>query len=95
LRRWAYTPDEANFELGFHIVERGWGQGFATEAAQGALDYAWRELRLTKVYAGHHPDNRASRRILDKLGFTFLETVFYEPTGLLHPSYVCQRPDLL
>jgi [ribosomal protein S5]-alanine N-acetyltransferase len=93
LRRWVYTPAETNFELGFHLVKRCWGQGFATEAAQGALDYGWRELRLAKVYAGHHPDNRASQRILEKLGFKFLENLFYEPTGLLHPSYVCTRPD--
>jgi [ribosomal protein S5]-alanine N-acetyltransferase len=92
LRRWVYTPAEANFELGFHLVKRCWGQGFATEAAQGALDYGWRELRLSKVYAGHHPDNHASQRILARLGFTFLETVFYAPTGLMHPSYVCTRP---
>jgi len=56
LRRWIYTPAEANFELGFHLVKRCWGRGFATEAAQGALDYGWRELPLSKVYAGHHPD---------------------------------------
>ena len=93
LRRWIYTPDEANFELGFHIVKRCWGQGFAMEAAQGALDYAWRGLRLSKVYAGHHPDNRTSRHILERLGFTFLETLFYAPTGLMHSSYVCKRPD--
>src|SRR5947209_4185527 len=61
LRPWVYTPAEPNFELGFHIVQRCWRQGFATEAARGALDYGWRELRLAKLYAGHHPDNRASQ----------------------------------
>jgi [ribosomal protein S5]-alanine N-acetyltransferase len=92
LRPWVYTPGEANVELGFHIVKRCWGRGFALEAAEGALDLGWRELRLAKIYAGHHPDNHASRHILEKLGFTFLETVFYAPTGLPHPSYVCPRP---
>jgi RimJ/RimL family protein N-acetyltransferase len=93
LRPWVYTPAERNFELGFHIVKRCWGRGFATEAAGGALDYGWRELGLAKIYAGHHPDNRASRHILESLGFTFLDNLFYEPTGLLHPSYVCKRPE--
>ena len=92
LRPWVYTPAEANFEVGFHIVQRCWGQGYATEAARGALDYGWRELRLAKIYAGHHPDNHASRHILEQLGFKFLDNVFYEPTGLLHPSYVRNRP---
>jgi len=94
LRPWVYTPGETNFELGFHIVQRCWGRGFATEAAEGTLDYGWRQLRLAKIYAGHHPDNRASQRILESLGFTLVETVFYEPTGRLHPSYVCARPDI-
>jgi ribosomal-protein-alanine N-acetyltransferase len=93
LRRWVYTPEDVNFELGFHIVKRRWGNGFATEAARGALDYGRRELRLSKVYTGHHPDNRASRHILETLGFSFLDNLFYPPTGLLHPSYVCERPE--
>ena len=86
------TPGEANFEVGFHLVKRCWGKGFATEAAFGALEYAWEKLRLSKVYAGHHPDNRASGKILKKLGFAFIGNVFYEPTGLMHPSYVCKAP---
>jgi RimJ/RimL family protein N-acetyltransferase len=91
LRPWIYTPDEPNFEIGFHIVKRCWGKGFATEAALGVLDYAWEKLRLAKVYAGHHPDNAASESILAKLGFEFVENVFYEPTGLMHPSYVRRK----
>jgi hypothetical protein len=49
-------------------------------------------LRLSNVYAGHHPDNRASEKILKKLGFEFIGNVFYQPTGLMHPSYVCKAP---
>ena len=92
LRPWLYTPGEANFKVGFHLVRRCWGKGFATEAAFGALEYAWEKLRLSKVYAGHHPDNRTSEKILKKLGFAFIGNVFYEPTGLMHPSYVCNGP---
>jgi len=92
LRPWIYTRGAADFEVGFHIVRRRWGKGFGMEAAQGALDYAWEKLRLSRVYAGHHPDNRASEKILKKLGFEFIENVFYKPTGLMHPSYVCIAP---
>jgi hypothetical protein len=75
-----------------HNRKRCWGKGFATEAAFGALEYAWEKLRLSQVYAGHHPHNRASEKILKKLGFEFIENVFYEPTGWMHPSYVCKAP---
>jgi RimJ/RimL family protein N-acetyltransferase len=94
LRPWIYTPGEANLELGFHIVKRCWSKGLATEVALGVLNHGWKKLRLSKVYAGHHPANRASRRILVKLGFEFLENVFYEPTGLMHPSYIRNRPEM-
>jgi RimJ/RimL family protein N-acetyltransferase len=92
LRPWVYTPGAGDFEVGFHLVRRCWGKGLGTEAARGALDHAWEKLRLSKVYAGHHPDNRASERILKKLGFQLIENVFYEPTGLMHPSYVRMAP---
>ena len=92
LRPWVYTPGEANFEVGFHLVKRCWGKGYATEAALGAIGYAWERLQLSKVYGGHHPDNRASEKILKKLGFEFIENHFYEPTGLMHPCYVCKAP---
>ena len=95
LRPWVYTPSEVNIEVGFHLVRRCWGKGLGTEAALGALQYAWEKLQLSKVYAGHHPDNRASEKILKKLGFEFIEHVFYKPTGLMHPSYVCIAPTLV
>jgi ribosomal-protein-alanine N-acetyltransferase len=93
LRPWVYTPGEPSLELGFHITRRCWGKGFASEAALGVLNYGWTKLLLSKVYAGHHPHNHASQRILAKLGFNFLENVFYEPTGLMHPSYVRKRSE--
>jgi hypothetical protein len=87
-------PARPEFEVGFHLVRRCWGKGFGTEAALGALEYAWEKLQLSKVYAGHHPDNHASEKILKKLGFEFFENVFYEPTGLMHPSYAVIAPAL-
>src|ERR1700730_17563936 len=61
---WVFTPLEAGFYVGVHLVKLCWVKGFGTEAALGALEYAWEELELSKVYAGHHPDNRASAKIL-------------------------------
>jgi RimJ/RimL family protein N-acetyltransferase len=76
LRPWLYTPGEVNFEVGFHLVKRCWGKGFATEAVFGTLEYAWEKLQLSQVYAGHHPQNRASEKILKKLGFEFIGMCF-------------------
>jgi ribosomal-protein-alanine N-acetyltransferase len=42
------------------------------------------------LFAGHHPQNEGSRRVLDKLGFRFMGTTYYPPTGLQHLSYRLQ-----
>jgi len=51
-RPWIYTSSQTDFEVGFHLVRRCWGKGYGTEAALGALEYAWGKLQLSKVYAG-------------------------------------------
>src|SRR3954471_10219487 len=57
------------FELGFHLFRAAWGKGYATEAAKAIVDYAFDVLGASGLFAGHHPENHASRRTLEKLGF--------------------------
>lgn len=79
------------FELGFHLRPAFWGRGLATEAARAAIAYAFPELDAALLIAGHHPQNQASRRVLEKLGFSYIGENLYPPTGLMHPSYELRR----
>jgi RimJ/RimL family protein N-acetyltransferase len=63
-------PDGDDLELGYRLVRRAWGQGIATEAAGALVDYALGQLDLARLVAVVYPDNAASRRVLEKLGFT-------------------------
>lgn len=45
------------------------GKGYATEAAKGLIDYCFTKLNFHKVTADTDPDNLASQRVLEKLGF--------------------------
>ena len=63
---------EKPWELGYWIAELFWGFGFASEAANAMLDFAFRDLELKCVYAGHFFDNPASGHVLKKLGFRYL-----------------------
>jgi RimJ/RimL family protein N-acetyltransferase len=85
LRPRGVSPD--GFELGFHLCADFWGQGLATEAATAVIRFAFDELHASWLFAGHHPENEASRRVLEKLGFRLTHDELYPPTGLLHPSY--------
>lgn len=69
------------------MCKKYWGRGYASEAAKTTIDYSFNYLKADKLYAGHHPENEASKKLLTKLGFKFIGNNFYEPTGLFHPSY--------
>jgi RimJ/RimL family protein N-acetyltransferase len=83
-----YDLDRNLYEIGFHVCADHWGQGIATEAALGVMDYAFNAISVKGLFAGHNPNNSASRHILLKLGFRFTHNEFYVPTGLYHPSYI-------
>lgn len=78
------------FEIGFHIRPDYWRRGFAYEAAGVVIAYAFDRLRVDALFAGHHPDNAASRHLLAKLGFGYTHDEFYPPTGRQHPSYLLE-----
>ena len=60
-------PTEAM--TGYVLARDAWGQGLATEALGAVVDLA-RDLKVARLYAPFHPDNHASRRVLEKCGFT-------------------------
>ena len=55
-------------ELGYWIGQPYWSQGFCTEAGAAVLRYAFSELGLMRVHAGHLARNPASGRVMRKLG---------------------------
>lgn len=82
-----FKNEQNSYEIGFHLCEDAWGKGYATEAANAVIKYAYDTLNADIIYAGHHPDNVGSKRVLMKLGFTYIGDNYYAPTGLNHPSY--------
>jgi RimJ/RimL family protein N-acetyltransferase len=71
-------------ELGYYLGVSAWGQGYATEAARACLRYGFETCGLARVVAVVRPDNAASRKVLDKLGFRHeRDGVFYEAEASL------------
>jgi len=56
-------------EVAYLFAPSAWGHGYASELVACCLDIARRELQLAQVSAFAHPDNAASRRVLEKAGF--------------------------
>jgi RimJ/RimL family protein N-acetyltransferase len=58
-------------ELGYRFRPDAWGQGFATEGAAALAEHALRRLDVTRVYAHVLLSNRASIRVMERIGMTY------------------------
>jgi RimJ/RimL family protein N-acetyltransferase len=58
-------------EYAYQFGVDAWGKGYATEAGRAALDYVRDHKLLDRVIAITYPQNRASQRVLEKLGFDY------------------------
>jgi [ribosomal protein S5]-alanine N-acetyltransferase len=70
-------------ELAYLIDKRRWGEGLATEAAQGVLRHARDTLRLQRLVCLVMPGNAASLRVAEKVGMT-LEGEHCDEFGTCH-----------
>ena len=66
------TKDEYP-ELGFMIVKKYWGQGFAPEVCEALIHYGFETLEVPGVAAMTNIDNFRSIRVLEKVGFKFIK----------------------
>ena len=70
-----------HYDFGYRLARKAWGRGIATESGRAALQYGVEQLGLQPVYAMTDVANAASRHVLEKLGFRFVEIFeFDEPT---------------
>jgi RimJ/RimL family protein N-acetyltransferase len=77
---WTLDPD--NIEVGY-LFDRGvWGKGYATEAAQAAIRYAFDELYRPEVISIARPENAASRRVMEKAGLSYAGETRWEARGI-------------
>ncbi len=61
---------EKSAELGYWLAEEYWGKGVMTEAARRLCREAFSHFDIIRIFAEPFADNRGSRRVLEKAGFT-------------------------
>jgi RimJ/RimL family protein N-acetyltransferase len=79
--------------LGYRLAKSAWGQGVATEAALAVLNHGFKRFGYETIVAVHHPENLASRRVIEKLGFKSTGVIPY--SGSEVPCYRLARNDFL
>ncbi|MBK9413661.1 MAG: GNAT family N-acetyltransferase [Bacteroidetes bacterium] len=69
-------------DLGFRLHKIFWGQGFATEAGIGCLDFGFHKLKVKEIAGRSMKENLASIRVLEKCGMKYRnDFVFAEHPG--------------
>lgn len=66
-----HSYQEFKGEIGFVLHPDYWNQGLITEAAKAVIIYAMEVLELKRLTYCHFPENLASKRVCEKLGFQF------------------------
>lgn len=66
-------------EVGWRLATRYWGNGYATEAARGALRVGFQQLRLTEIVSFTSLGNVRSRAVMERLGMLETEDTFEHP----------------
>src|SRR5258707_1213326 len=61
-------------QIGWFLVRRAWGYGYATEAAKGALTHGFRNHGFAEVLSYTHPDNLRSQAVMNRLGMLRLSS---------------------
>jgi RimJ/RimL family protein N-acetyltransferase len=82
-------------EIGWWLGRSHWGRGLATEAARAALRDGFERAGLGRIVAVALPENRASLRVMEKLGMRYerdtqhrgFEVVLYAVSGPPQPVY--------
>jgi RimJ/RimL family protein N-acetyltransferase len=64
------SPVEGNVEVGWRFRQDVWGQGYAREAAQASLDYAFGAVGAEQVVALTVQGNTPSWGLMERLGMT-------------------------
>lgn len=73
-------------ELGVRLAKRHWTRGYASEAATGLIEFAFRDEAISRIIGIVDPNNHRSVRMLGKLGMVFERDIEFD--GYDHPDHL-------
>jgi len=81
--------DPGEVTLGYRFRSAAWGKGYATEGAGALIERGFAEWGVERVVATTYEENRASCRVMEKLGMCFVRSFRYsaEEIGASDTSY--------
>lgn len=71
-------PNLDHPDIGFALLPDYLGKGYGFESADAVMNYARNELKLTTIFGITVEDNKASQKLLEKIGLRQIDTIFIE-----------------
>lgn len=73
--------EENLIDIGFRFLKQEWNKGYATESANGVLNYGYKKLNLPSIIARVSNENLSSIKVLEKLQMNFWKNDYCEGLG--------------
>ena len=70
-----YKPELDRLNIGYNLRKDQWGNGYAVETILGLLDLVRESRPVRGIIGSFAVENARSRRVMEKLGMTFLEDI--------------------
>ncbi len=79
-RNAAADPRRDFTDIGYRFERKHWKSGFATEAARACLEFGFEQLNLQRIVGCAPVENKASIRVLERIGLRFHSNFLLEDT---------------
>ena len=86
-----YLPNLDEVDIGYRLAVPFWGKGLATESVEAVLKFGFETLKLKKIVGLAIPENTASVRVMEKMGFRFEKEI--EEDGVMAYQYCLERTE--
>ncbi|MFC4212726.1 GNAT family N-acetyltransferase [Pedobacter lithocola] len=77
-----YNNQSNYYDIGYRLIKRYWGKGYATEAAKAVIDYGFSKMELSLIIGIADIENTSSIKVLEKIGLSRISIFNYN--GRLH-----------
>jgi ribosomal-protein-alanine N-acetyltransferase len=88
----AFVDGQDRIEIGWALLGKYHGQGYATEIGRAGLAFAFGELGADEVVSFTETRNTASRSVMERLGFHYVHDFIWPDDGVPCVLYAFERP---
>jgi RimJ/RimL family protein N-acetyltransferase len=86
-----YLEETDEVELGYALAKAYWGKGIATEAARACVRFGFENARLERIIAVVLPENIASWRVLEHIGFVYEKDAHYYDIDVVYYAITLEQ----